>query len=69
MAGLTGEKWRPDRIGDPEAAEIRRGGQEERERSRGRFPSHSGPGSLLSSQANPLPSKAPLPPAALVPGA
>ena len=65
MGGLRREeKWRPDRIGDPEAGEIRRGrreghlGRSGRE-AEGDCPAHSGLGSLLSSQAGPLPSKPP----------
>ena len=76
VGGLSGEeKWRPDRIGAPEAREIRRGKQEgPSRRSRrgveGDCPAHSGTGSLLSSQAGPLSTKAhPSLPAALVLGA
>ena len=74
IGGLRGEeKWRPDRIGTPEAREIRRGRREglsgkSWRGAEGDCPAHSGTGSLLSSQANPLPFKAPLPPAALVLG-
>ena len=64
MGGLRGEeKWRPDRIGTPEAGEIRRGRWERpsgrsRTEAKGDCPTHSGLGSLLSSQAGPLPPKA-----------
>ena len=59
------EKWRPDRIHAPDPEEIRRGRQAgpSRRSRRGaesdRSPSPLGLGSLLSSQASPLPSKAP----------
>ena len=56
------EKWRLDRIGAPEAREIRRGRREElsgksRRGVEGDCVTHSG--SLLSSQAGPLHSKVP----------
>ena len=54
--GLRGEKkWRPDRIGTPEAGEIRRGRWEEPSRRSGRGEdgvclAHSSTESLLGSQ-------------------
>ena len=63
MGGLRGEeKWRPDRIGVPEAREIRRSRQEApsgRRGAEGIFPAHLDTGSLLSSQADLLSSKDP----------
>ena len=59
MEGQRGEeKWRPDRIGAPEAGEIRRGRWEGPSRRCGRGaegnrPTHSGMGSLLGSQVRP----------------
>ena len=61
VGGLNGEvKWRPDRISNAEAGEIRRGrweGPSQTGGAEGVCPTHSGTGSLLSSQADPLPSK------------
>ena len=58
------EKWRPGKIGAPEARETRRSRREGLSARSGRgtegdFPVHSGPGSQLSSQADALPSKDP----------
>ena len=56
MGGLRGEeKWRPDKIGAPEAREIKRGRQEGPSGTSGRgaegvCPTHSGPVRLLSSR-------------------
>ena len=60
------ENQKTDRIGAPEAGEIRRGrreglsGRSRRGAEDDRL-AHSGPGRLLSSQASPLPCKAPQP--------
>ena len=65
VSGLWGEeKWKPDRICAPEARELRRGRQKgpsgkSRKGAEDECPAHLGPGSLLSSQADALPSKAP----------
>ena len=61
--GKGEEKWKPDKIGIPEAGEIRKGRWEGPSRKSGKgpegdCPAHAGPGGLLSSQAGPMPSKA-----------
>ena len=74
VGGLRGkEKWRPDKIGTPEAEDIRRGRQEgpsgkSRRGEEGDCPAHLGTGSLLSPRPVPCPPSLPPPHSRIGPG-